>query len=283
MINVMRLRRLLAMLLVFALCFATAVYLFVIVLREESPNSGESSAEVSAKRKQDLFFPDAININKAQRFLKVESRAELLPSAKTDYFLLFWVNLRSLPAVGERLVLLSKYNGTPPKISGYAVAISRDSNAVRPVLFWGDGSTAGSRWYDFPEIAMSANQWTLFGLHLHKDKFVGMYTASVSNNNEPVVKFLGGHEIDLADALKIGTADIVFGAPSGRDFKGKIGPLAIINPLSIGGDRIASALGEYIKSPLDFSMLGSDSEIQILIKDGRKDISRNQHQVTVNY
>lgn len=281
MITVPRVRRLLTMLFVFAVFFSIAVFVVVSLLREGSLDRTAASDSTDSK-KRDSIFADSVRINHSGRFLRVAHKPELLPAQKQEYLLLFWVNLKSLPAIGERLVLLSKYSGAPPKISGYALGLDRDSNTTRPVLFWGDGTSSG-RWYDFPEVSIVPNEWNLFVLHVHKDRFVGMYSARVSDSGISIVKFLGGHEINLKNPLSLGSAELVFGSPPGRDFRGKLGPLAIINPLSLGIDNIGPALEKYVKSPSDFSMLGSDSEIQLLIKNGRNDSSKNKHEVIVNY
>jgi hypothetical protein len=282
MITAQGVRKLLTMLLVFVVCFSLAVFVVIRMLRGGSLENNASLGQPGSKKQQVQLFPDAITINRSDRFLRVTHRPEFIPNHKKEYLLLFWVNLKSLPAVGERLVLLSKYSGVPPKIIGYALGLSRDSNSIRPVLFWGDGSTAG-RWYDFPEISIVPNQWNLFALHVHKDRFVGLYSGHANIAGASSVRFLGGHELDLQDPLNLGTADLIFGAPAGREFRGRLGPLAIINPLSIGFDNILPTLEGYLKNPLDLSELATESEIDLLITNGRSDSSKNKYDVITTY
>lgn len=238
--------------------------------------------EGASEKRRDALFPLAVNVNREGKFLKVGHRAEFIPSADSDYLLVFWVNLKNLPAIDERLVLLSKYEGAPPRIQGFAVGLKRDATSIRPTLFWGDGSSDG-RWYDFPEISMLNNQWNVFGLQVHAGRFVGMYVGRTAAGQSLPMKFLGGHEIAAKNPLSLGTADLVFGAPSGRDFRGKLGPLAIINPSTIPTDSLVTTLNEYSKTPLDFSELGSSSELKLLIIDGKSDSSSSRADVTAAF
>ena len=282
MFTAQKVRKTLALIAVSVSCFLVAAFVITRFFYSDAQEFAESDNSDSAKNSREKIFPDSIQIGREGRYLEVQNSPGLLPEHKKDYLLFFWFNLKSLPAVGERLVLLSKYNGAPPKIKGFAVGISRDSSAIRPVLFWGDGTTAG-RWHDFPEIPLISNEWNLLAIHVHKDRFVGMYSARIVAGKASPVKFLGGHEIVLEDPLNLGDASILFGSPEGRDFRGKIGPLAIISPLSIDFEELDKALEAYVESPLDFSKLGAKSDYQLKIREGRKDSSKSENKVVTTY
>lgn len=266
MASATKLSRLLVFFAVFIACFAIPVLLIT--------RSGTDEEIQRKTEKRDTLIPTSVTVNRENMLIRIPHRPEFVPKLKRDYILLFWAALRSLPNVGDRLVLLSKNKGTPPRVQGFAIGLRRDSTSTRPVLFWGDGTEAG-RWYDFPEISIAAKEWNMFALHVHEGRFVGLYFARVGPSEKAVVKFLGGHEILLPDPLNIGDAEVLFGAPAGREFRGKIGPLAIINPLDRSKGAITSVLETYVENPMDFSPIASSSQVQLAILDGRVDSSEH--------
>jgi hypothetical protein len=136
--------------------------------------SGLSSDESSA------LFPEAFPINQQGDYLQIGHSPALNPSADGAFLLTTWLNLRRLPAVGERLILLSKYEGSPRTNNGYAIALHRDEHSIRPLVFWGDPSTTG-RWYDFPEISLESRQWLLLGLSFSEQKYLGLYYGTIDS------------------------------------------------------------------------------------------------------
>jgi len=262
---------------VFIVCFLLPLLLAARFF--SSPNAADLNSEDSSVEN---LFPEAVTIGKAGKHLRLPHHSAYVPEAQRDFVLIFWMRLKALPEPGERLVLISKYKGNPPKIQGYAVALRRDGNAIRPVLYWGNGVVTG-RWYDFPEVNLLPSEWTMFAVHVYQGRFVGLYSARIPAHQPRSLKFLGGHEIDLVDPLNLGDAELLFGASEGRDFRGKIGPLIIVNPFRQGAKKLAGVLEDYIANPLDISDLGEKSEVALAIMNGRKDNSKNQAAPNVNY
>jgi hypothetical protein len=209
----------------------------------------------------DAFFPQSINIGKAGQHIKISHTQSFLPNDQSNFLFFFWVNLRELPKDGERLVLASKYTGQPPNIVGYAVGLRRDGSTIRPVVFWGDGTKAG-RWYDFPELTVSNSEWQFFALHVHKGEFFGLYSAAILAKQLQPLKYLGSHQVEIKAG---GQADIILGAPTGRNFRGRFGPVGIVNPFKFKVEETETILKEYLKDVSSFDVFGDEENLKLYL------------------
>ncbi len=226
----------------------------------------------------DTIFQNAVHVGKVGKFIEIPHKPDYLSDDQNNFLLFFWFTLKSLPADGERLVLISKYSGQPPNIEGYAVGLKRDGSMLRPVVFWGNGTKAG-RWLDFPEIKLIPGEWNFLALQVHKAEFIGLYHYQRVLGLANSLRYLGSHEVEIRAS---GDAEILLGAPQGRDFKGKIGPFGIINPFKFRVEEMQSVLHEYVKQPNHFAVLGEHKNIKLLVKDGRNDLSVNSAVIKSN-
>lgn len=177
-------------------------------------------------------------------YVALEGAETANPSKTAPFLFTVWLNLKKLPAPGEQLVLLSKYEGSPLPNNGYAIALKRDEASLRPMVFWGDETTTG-KWYDFPEIEISAREWFLIGLSFSQQKYLGLYFGDPKAAGDPL-KLLGGYELGTP-VVPSSSAPLILGAAVERHFRGLIGAFGVFNGKLPGETR--AVLSAMMKSP----------------------------------
>jgi len=195
------------------------------------------------------LFPEAFQINAQGSHLRLQHQEDLNPKSGQDFLFTAWFNLRRLPLPGEKLILLSKYDGSGKTANGYAIGLSRDEKSLRPVVYWGN-SESGGRWYDFPEISLSQRSWFMLALSFSGERYLGLYQSIKSQSEGQEVdelQLLGGYE--LADAaLPSSEVPLLIGAVNERPFRGLIGPLAMYSGKKISQD-LKKTLRGIVKVP----------------------------------
>ena len=236
-------------------------------------HGSERAGEVSE------HFPAAVDISAQGTYLYVPHSEHLLPAEGKDFGFFFWVNLKRLPAAGQRLVLFSKFeagsNALPQR--GYAFALKREGEGVRPVVFWGDGVNGG-RWWDFPEVQLTPKQWVLLGFELHDRRYLGAFVKEASGAEG--ARILGGYPLEAGSGTGMGDAGLVFGAFRDRPFRGAIGPLLVVGKHGLS-DHLPQTLSEFAENPLQVPASLKDGDVKLWMPAGPKDESSHKAQVEV--
>jgi len=196
------------------------------------------------------------------RYIEIGHSPQLNPQSGKDFLFMFWVKLKDFPQEGDRLILASKYSGSPPNVIGYAVGLRRDENVLRPIVFWGPERGVG-RWYDFPEITIIPEAWNMFALSFHKNKFLGLQrTQEISGlASEPQV--LGGYELQQGVG-DFSEAPLLLGASPNRAFKGFIGPLSIVSKRNLN-ENYKELLTHFTKKPLEPQSIVNDKHVRLFV------------------
>ncbi len=196
------------------------------------------------------LFPSAFQVASQGSHLRIKHQAEINPQADQEFVLTAWFNLRRMPLPGEKLILLSKYEGSGKAANGYAIGLSRDETSLRPVVYWG-GSEQGGRWYDFPEVNLTPRTWFMLALSFTGGRFIGLYQGEKPQGEgtvgEGTLQLLGGYEL-TEPVMPSSESPLVLGAVNERQFRGLIGPLAIYASKKVSKD-LRKALSEVVKTP----------------------------------
>ncbi len=202
-------------------------------------------------------FPEAFEVSSQGSFLRIEHGDDLQPQAGEDFLVLAWFNLKRLPAVGQQLVLLSKYD--PEDGRGYGLGLSRDEKGLRPMVYFADADDVkkmsairhATRWYEFPDLDFPLTGWFMFALTLHDDKLLGAHMARFADQDSAKAELhlLGGYDVgEMVPPL--GTSDLIVGAFQDRLFRGEVGPLAIARGRGLA-DRFKDIFKQSTRHPLE--------------------------------
>lgn len=201
---------------------------------------------------KDLIFPDSASINGPNSYVRINHSLYLEPVAGKDFMLSFWLKPRRLPAIDERYLVLSKFDERSASRRGYAFALARDRESVRPEVYWRD--EVNGTWFTFSEINLEARQWILFVVTLRDGKFLGLHSATIPEPAigqevapTPEVELLGGYELPTP-IFPHSESDLLLGAFGGGKFRGQIGPLGIFRGSAITGS-LDDILRELVHSP----------------------------------
>ena len=174
----------------------------------------------------DKVFPSAFNVFAPDRTLEVLNSSELNPSDKSDFLISIWFQIKRLPRDGERAIFLSKYDGDTKNKPGYAVAVARSGDSLRPQVYWRGLSGAGN-WRTFSEIDVIPGQWYRLLISFYDGQYLGMQGYAYSNEASTKPTLLGGFELEEALEVK-SNSNIFLGSLGSKNYRGRIGPVAII-------------------------------------------------------
>jgi len=217
--------------------------------------------------RKDTVFPEATIINAPGAFVRIKHSAEMLPSPGRDFLLAGWFRLRSLPAPGERMILLSKVEENNPYRPGYGVALARRGNLIRPEVFWRDRQGRGG-WRTFAEVEVLTRSWFFISVCFYEEQLLGVHTFLLLPGAKPRAKLAGGY--DLGMPLNItNSGDLLIGAAGDSGFRGKVGAVAIFKPRKLR-DRLKDILKEMVRSPRSLPGGLADDEVVLWVGTGKK-------------
>lgn len=230
-----------------------------------------------AKEKTDRLFPNARVIGGPNTFLSVSHADDLQPIAGRDFLLTAWFKLRRLPALDERWIVLSKYDGESKVRNGYALALARDGDLVRPELYWRSAEGKGT-WLRFSELDIDSKEWFMLAISFRQDSFLGMHavTPAVDGREAAKVVLLGGYQLNEMAAGS--NEPLLVGSFNVGKFRGMIGPLGIFTPRDLS-ERLGEILNAAAAAPPAVPDELSLDEVRLWIADGQKDESGTPHSV----
>jgi hypothetical protein len=169
-------------------------------------------------------FPETFAVGGPGLYKKALVGEKLNPTAGKDYAFFIWLKLRKVPAVGETLGLVGKFDSQVENRPGYAISLEGGLDGVRPRVYL-SAASGGGRWYTFSPYPMSRKYWYLLAVSLSDDTFVSAHIVREGSTDQPTL--LGGHRIGLS-SLPQSASDIVVGAFGASRFRGAIGPFGVL-------------------------------------------------------
>lgn len=164
------------------------------------------------------------------------------PMTGEDFLLFVWVKLSRLPAPHSRAVAVVKFDAEEVMRPGFAIALARKEDGLRPEVYWKGNSLRGG-WYSFPEVHYAPRDWTLLALSYRDDRFLGLHAVARNPGHEPRVIMLGGHVVDGSAPPRVQVPIDVGAVNGGSSFRGDIGPIGIV-----AGHRLAEYLPSLLKA-----------------------------------
>jgi hypothetical protein len=201
--------------------------------------------------------------------LELKSYLGLDPLENQTFLVSFKLKLHSLPQIGNRQNLLTKYVNDKKPHPGWAIAVSRFNTGSRFQVYWKDFKGRGG-WYVFDNVSLVRNREYNLSLIASVDGILGLYfqptpvaddeteglfdseTKTVEINTD--ANFLGGFDVSQVKlttndySLTIGDRQI-----GERAFRGEISEVLIAN--------ISKEFVDY-KEALDFVEGGSNSIVE---------------------
>jgi hypothetical protein len=236
--------------------FAAACALFLVIghYSVQSPRSFWPFEEASeaAPHPNQAPFPETFTVGGPGLYKKALVGEKLNPTAGKDYAFFIWLKLRKVPAVGETLGLVGKFDSQVENRPGYAISLEGGLDGVKPRVYL-SAASGGGRWYTFSPYPMSRKYWYLLAVSLSDDTFVSAHIVREGSSDQPTL--LGGHRIGLS-SLPQSASDIVVGAFGASRFRGVIGPFGVL----IGKD-LREDLSGYLSAIRD-APAGIPSEIE---------------------
>jgi hypothetical protein len=172
-------------------------------------------------------------------YLKAAAGEAGNPSKGEDYGFFVWFKLRKLPAVGEALGLVGKFDAQLPGKPGYAVSLEGAPDGVRPRVYISAGDIPG-RWYSFSSHPMNRRDWYLLAVKVIDDAFIVTTLGRAFSKESPIL--LGGHRLSGGE-LPASKADLIVGAFGASRFRGQVGPFGILT-----GPESQEKLSSYLKA-----------------------------------
>ncbi len=218
-------------------------------------------------------------VNERGSFLKVAKADDLAPRSGQDFLAIAWFNFQDLPIQGEKMFILSRFDyGRPGEVaSGYAIALSRSFEMMRPEVYWSDGSRKQSGWYSFAEVKFLPGQWFMLALSFYKDKYLGVFVGGYDANGRIKLQSAGGYELERS-IFPSGSYPLKVGSVKTGLFTGSLGPVGIFSKPGLSGD-LKSTLKDFLKAPDSLPDIFDDENILFWSPDGKRDLSPLNHEI----
>jgi hypothetical protein len=199
-----------------------------------------NTEQLEEQAKSDKIFPSSLNVRSVYDNFSIKSDPLLLPSGDKDFMIALWYRLLKQPAIGEKSFLIQKYEKNSKKHEGYAVALQRDSEGIRPLVYWMDTEGHG-RWHYFEAIDYNSKEWQVLVISFIKGKLLGAHSLTLYPNSENI-KLLGGYSFNQ-DTYALSSSDLILGGvKQGSLPRVKIGAFATIHKVNL-----AESLEDYLK------------------------------------
>ncbi len=221
------------------------------------------------------LFPNAFPVSSQGSFLRIAHAEDIVPREGKDLIVITWFRVKKFPDLGQRLILLSKYQGSPLPSEGYAIGLTREPQGIRPTVFWGDSKTKG-KWFEFSETAIVPKEWFALILSFHGDRYLGLHIVRIIGSGIGDSELLGGYDLGDGAGMEMGQADLLLGAPGERPFRGSIGPVAILSKKDLAS-QIKELVKAVQKKPLNFIDGLESREVRVWLPSGERDLSEYGH------
>jgi len=221
-------------------------------------------------------FASPIKINARGAFLKVQNAQNLSPSKEKDFLAIAWFNVQDLPTPGQRMFLLSRYDAEAGNKSGYAVALARTADSLRPEVYWRDEKGKGG-WYVFSDVKILPGFWFMLGLTYYQDRYLGTYLGNYQENGKIKLETAGGYDLGRS-ILPKGDFSLKVGSVKTGLFTGNLGPVGIFSKANMSLE-IRDILKNFLKDPVAVPDFFNDEDILFWSPDAKTDLSPNNHDI----
>jgi len=222
---------------------------------------------------QEAIFPESFIVQGPSSSYRVANAVDLDPSRDNDFLFVIWFKLRHVLSEDERVTFVAKYDPNSKLRAGYSIALQKDTDGVRPLVYWQDESGQG-HWYTFATMSVPAQSWVMLGLSFRSNQYLGLHGAVMGDTQG--VKLLGGYDLEKP-MIPTSESDLVIGAFGGSKFRGRIGPVGIAKPIKLG-ERLIPILNEVISRPLEIPATLSTEEVTFWT-NGKADVTEHQHPI----
>jgi hypothetical protein len=205
-------------------------------------------------------LPGAVRFSAQGMYGKIINDARLTPNSTLPYLFSGWFKMSQLPAVGQRIMLMARFNPHSAVNEGMALGVSRDAIGYRPVVYWRSASGAGG-WYQFERIALRSRVWFQLGLSFREGRLLGLHGVADIDDLASGVQLLGGYEL-APETYPSTSMDMVFGAYGQNPFRGFVGPIAVFSGEEVGRD-IHGVLKRLMRSPEELPDLIPDNSVVV--------------------
>ena len=202
--------------------------------------------DISQEFEDREIFPDSLVIATIGRFIRVVDSTHLDPEAGRDFIVSGWFNFRRLPSNGETMLLMTKFDAAAPSKSGYALALTRTGNIIRPTVYWRNVRGKGG-WQEFSELTIEPKQWVMLSLSAHEGTLLGVHAVTFDEKGKARVQVLGGIEF-AAPIIPESEVSLVLGSTGPDSFLGKIGPFGVISEPGLW-ENLREVINQLAKTP----------------------------------
>lgn len=217
----------------------------------------------------DSLFPNYIAVQSVGQRIEVAHANELNPVHGKDFIVSGWFKLARPLQIKEKVLLLGKDDSLAEPQSGYMIGLSRDTDTVRPIVYWGDARKG--KWYSFADTSIAAQSWFMLALSFQDGKFLGLHIAIPSTEGKTELKLLGGYEVEDG-VLPSSLGPFVLGAWGDGKFKGRIGPFGVFSKSAIGDD-LKNILKSLARTPEELPAAFSSEDVMLWAPRGLQDQS----------
>ncbi len=179
--------------------------------------------------------------------LSVASNEALDPKNGNFFVVSVDVKIASLPRMGKRQRLVSKYSNESQPYPGWGIAIRRLNTSTRPEVYWQNSKGKGG-WYTFEHVRFEKNRWYTFTLVARNHDLLSLYLeprepvpsempapdADMAESSGSGVQFLGGYNLAEVEVSPTAAA-LEFPPPvvENGEFRGQIRNVLVAQPAHI--------------------------------------------------
>lgn len=222
----------------FILSFAVPVAFAVRLVQERSPEASEVF---------DGPFPSVFEVRAANTYLSVPHTGVINPHAERDFLFVSWFQPRRLPSPGERMTLFSKLTVKSDDAPGFALALSGERDAVRPMIYWRGVGAGQGRWMSFSELPLVPRTWVMLALSFRDQRYLGLHAVLSLPNEERRTLLLGGYDLEEL-GVPANDAELRLGSIGANRFRGAIGRFGVFQVRGLSA-LLAEALEQFATAP----------------------------------
>ena len=223
------------------------------------------------------LFPSSIVVGSPGRFVRVQNSTELNPAQGKDFFFGGWFQFKRLPAVGETMLLLTKFDASLNSKAGYALGLIRSEKDIKPAVYWRNVRGKGG-WYEFSPLDFSDRGWTFFAVTVRGGKLLGLHTAEPDRRGKIRLKLSGGFEL-AEEVFPENSVSLVLGSNTATGFQGRIGPFGIISSESQDAETWLDALTQIAGRPDRLPSMFSKNDLLLWTLGSKIDSSPAAHEI----
>ena len=209
-----------------------------------SSGSASSSAVDVRTAALESRFPGAFTVTHNNMHLWISDPDLTNPSANGDFVLTTWFSMRKLPRLDEKVIVFSKLDRSSTARPGYALAMVRVENGIKPAVYWRGNDGAGE-WFFFSDIDILPRYWMFLAVSVSQGNTLAVHFARAGNSPELILA--GAHVLD-EPIVPNSTDRLTFGSFKGGAFRGRLGPVSLYNGPSLG-IRLKPLLSELMTQP----------------------------------